>query len=139
MADVNAIMDELLKAAPEEETEKEDTDIYYGASTDNLSGYDFGERERDEDDYEEQEDEWEYQTEYDEWENEMESVGESYCSDVQDMRDTLNEVYDFINYDDHRYWPDERERIENIITEMKELCDRLYSRAEDYRSDPSDW
>lgn len=139
MADMDKIMDELLKAAPEEEeeTEKEDTDIYYGTNTDNLSGYDFGERERDEDDYEE--DEWEYQTEYDEWENEMESVGESYCSDMRDMYDTLDEINDFINDSDHRYWPEDRERIENIITEMRELCDRLYSRAEDYRSDPSDW
>lgn len=136
MADINAIMDELLKAAPEE-AEKEDTDIYYGASTDNLSGYNFG--ESDEDDYEEQEDEWEYQTEYDEWAEEMESVGESYCENVRDMRDTLDEVYDFINDDEHRYFPDERMRVENIITDMKELCDRLYNRAEDYRSNPEDW
>jgi hypothetical protein len=134
-------MDELLKAAPEEEEDKEDTDIYYGTDRDNLSGYDFGEsgeRERDEDDYEE--DEWEYQTEYDEWENEMDYVNSSRCSDVQEMIDTLTEVHDdFINDSDHRYWPDDRERIENIITEMKELCDRLYSRAEDYRSNPEDW
>lgn len=139
MADTNAIMDELLKAAPEEETEKEDTDIYYGTDRDNLSGYDFGERERDEDDYEEQEDEWEYQTEFDEWENEMESVGDSYCEYVRDMCDTLDEINDFINSDEHRYWPDERRRIENIISDMRELCDRLYNRTEYYRSDPRDW
>lgn len=137
MADIDRIMDELLASAPEEEQEQ-DTDIYYGPQHDNDSQA-LGERERDEDDYDEEEDTWEYQEEYDEWENEMDSISNSYCDRARDAYESLDEILDFIGNGDHRYWPEEQSRIEDLIDRLNSLVSDLYRETEDYRSNPEDW
>lgn len=136
MADIDRIMDELLASAPEEEQEQ-DTDIYYGPQHDNDSQA-LGERERDEDDYDE-DDTWEYQEEYDEWENEMDSIGNSYCDRARDAYESLDEIISFIDNSEHRYWPEEQNRIEDLIDRLNSLVSDLYRETEDYRSNPEDW
>ena len=142
MADINKIMDELLQTTAEDEVE-EDVDIYSGRdSNDNDSNalgdnYDRGRDEWDE--YEEDEDQWEYQQEYDEWENEMESIDSDYIRRLDNLISTLEDIKDMINDDDHRSWSDERSRIEGMISDLDSDVDSLYSRAEDYRSNPEDW
>ena len=137
MADMDKIMDELLKTtAEEDELSNEDADIYNGSSHDDISGYDFGNPDEEE---EEEEDEWEYQTEYDEWENEMESLDYDYVRKIDNIGGSLEDIRDFINDDDHRYWPDERSRIEGMIDAISSAVDDLYHRAEDYRNNPEDW
>ena len=138
MADMDKIMDELLKTtAEEDELSNEDADIYNGSSHDDISGYDFG--NSDEDEEEEYEDEWEYQTEYDEWENEMEPVRDDAISHLRSVRDWIDEILDTIDNSDHRYCDDDRENIEELIDDIYSKADDLYSQVDDYRSDPRDW
>ena len=146
MADMNKIMDELLASAPEEDESEQDTDIYYGPQHDNdsqaLGENRDGERDwwdEDEDEEDENEDQWEFQQEYDEWSDEMEYIEPEYVDKVRTAQSNLEEIISFIDDEWHRYWPDEAQRIIDMIDEIHEISNRLYSRTEDYRSNPEEW
>lgn len=139
--DIENIMNELLKeTAPDEQIEQEqEQDIYMTPEDvrDANSGHD------DDDDYyedeDEDEDEWEYQEEYDEWENEMESLDNDYVQKIDEIRCTLEDIYDMVNDGDHRYWASNIENMKEVIRAMDSSLNSLYNVAEDYRSDPRDW